>query len=574
MSLRVGGFFYCKEESTVVVFYLVRMMCRNFQAIGKQNRFVKLVLGFAFMISFLSFDLRLVNAQGDHSNSWKKIDDMPVPRWEAGTVVLDDKLYVFGGYTKGTRSSKRVDVFNPKDGSWKKLSDLPSAITHMNAVLDGRFVWLAGGFKDGYKGYAIAEVWKYDIEKDMFTAAPPLPERRGGGGLALVGRNLHYIGGLLPDRVTDADTHWILNLNELEKGEADWTEAAKMPEPRNQFGVLSLNGKIYTIGGQFGHDRGQIDQSRVDVYDPKTNSWTQGTNLPSPHSHAEGSTFISNGRIFTLGGMTREGKRRRIDNKIIAQAPGNKWAVLGELPKPLSSPAAAIIGDQLILAGGSLNGADPQPGVWIKKAPQPISMEADSVESQIKIHRLASTKRGIFDAFTYINRIPDSPEEDESAIDLAGRILGRLANQEGRILLKLPPGMDREAYYGFKTFISYEGENKVGNCVACHSVPDFTDLKTHVIEKGGTPKPTPSLRNLKERKLNHEEILLKKIKASQQKKSGTAKEIADAYQDMNISKEDIPELVKYLNLMNDVSDEKFRELILNAKLLDTSQDIE
>ena len=84
--------------------------------------------------------------------SWQKLDDMPVPRWEAGTVVLDSKLYVFGGYTKGTKSSKRADVFDPKDNRWTQLADLPSAITHMNAVLDGRSVWIAGGFKDGYQG--------------------------------------------------------------------------------------------------------------------------------------------------------------------------------------------------------------------------------------------------------------------------------------------------------------------------------------------------------------------------------------------------------------------------------------
>ena len=46
----------------------------------------------------------------------------------------------------------------------------------MNAVLDGRTVWFAGGFKDGYRGHAIAEVWNYDIDEDRYTAAPLLPE--------------------------------------------------------------------------------------------------------------------------------------------------------------------------------------------------------------------------------------------------------------------------------------------------------------------------------------------------------------------------------------------------------------
>jgi N-acetylneuraminic acid mutarotase len=71
-------------------------------------------------------------------DQWRQLQDMPLGKWEAGTVVLDDKLYFFGGYTKGVKSSKRCDVFDPKENSWTRIQDLPSAITHMNMVLDGR----------------------------------------------------------------------------------------------------------------------------------------------------------------------------------------------------------------------------------------------------------------------------------------------------------------------------------------------------------------------------------------------------------------------------------------------------
>ena len=128
---------------------------------------------------------------------WRELPDMPAGKWEAATTVVDGKFYLFGGYEDRVRSSKRVDVFDPADGSWTRIQDLPSAVTHLNAVLDGRTVWFAGGFKDGYKGHAIAEVWSYDLDLGRYAAAPLLPEPRAGGGLALVGRKLHYIGGKL-----------------------------------------------------------------------------------------------------------------------------------------------------------------------------------------------------------------------------------------------------------------------------------------------------------------------------------------------------------------------------------------
>ena len=197
-----------------------------------------------------------------------------------------------------------------------------------------------------------------------------------------------------------------------------------------------------------------------------------------------------------------------------------------------------------------------------------------SIEEQTKIHRFANTKRAVYDAFTYVNRIPEEVGEGESPIDLAGRIFGRLGNQEGRVLLKLPPGMDRQSYLAFKTFLRYEGDAQVGNCTACHVPAEFTDAKKHVVTKGGAPKETPSLRNLREREVDVAKVIMGKITASHQKRSGEADEIDDAYAEMDLTREDIPGLVAFLNLLNDGPDSGFRDLIVNAELLDTSDSIE
>lgn len=305
------------------------------------------------------------------TSAWQELPDMPVEKWEAATFVIDEKLYILGGYGKGVKSSKISHIFDPKDGSWTQIQDLPSAISHTNAVLDGRVVWFAGGFKDGYKDHIIAEVWNYDLDLDRFTAAPLLPEKRGGGGLALVGRKLHYISGLKEDRDTDAEEHWVLDLDEYEKGTAQWREeGAPMPVPRNQFSTVLFEGKIYLIGGQFHHDSCQLDQSRVDIYDPETDSWSTGPSLPKGHSHSEGGTFVHDGRIYMVGGHTTPaGGRKSIDPDILALTPGGSWELVGKLPVPLSSPAARIIGGTLYVAGGSLDGRSVQPKMWATEAP-------------------------------------------------------------------------------------------------------------------------------------------------------------------------------------------------------------
>ena len=198
----------------------------------------------------------------------------------------------------------------------------------------------------------------------------------------------------------------------------------------------------------------------------------------------------------------------------------------------------------------------------------------DTIEQKTRVHRLSSSKRAAYDAFVYANRIPENAEEGETPSDLGGRILGRLANQEGRVLLKLPLGMDRKAYLGYKTFLRDEGQASVGNCMACHSPAEFTDLKSHVVAQGGSPAPTPSLRNLRTRKVDLQKAIRAKITASKAKRSGVAAEVDDAYATMNIAERDIPELVAFLNALNDVPDSEFRNLIVNAKVLDTSEEFE
>jgi N-acetylneuraminic acid mutarotase len=178
------------------------------------------------------------------------------------------------------------------------------------------------------------------------------------------------MGGVKADRDTDAANHWVLDLDQWAKGPARWKNAAPMPAPRNQFSTVTFDGRIYAIGGQFHHDSGQFDQSRVDIYDPETDSWSRGPELPKGHSHAEGGTFVSGGRIFMVGGHTTPaGGRKIIDADILALEPGGEWKSVGRLPMPLSSPAAAIIGGKLYVAGGSPNGSRVQAKMWVHKAP-------------------------------------------------------------------------------------------------------------------------------------------------------------------------------------------------------------
>jgi hypothetical protein len=192
-------------------------------------------------------------------------------------------------------------------------------------------------------------------------------------------------------------------------------------------------------------------------------------------------------------------------------------------------------------------------------------LPAKSIEEKVGVHRLDTRERAVYDAFVYLNRIPEKAEEGEEILDFTARVFSLLANQEGRILIKLPKGMNSKAYLGYKTFLSTDAKVSNGNCVVCHAPEKFTDLKEHVLSEGAKALPTPSLRNMNKRNVDITKVLRAKLVAAQE--PGALKD----YQLMKLNKADLTHLEAFLNQLNDVDDKNFRELIIKAKVLDTSQ---
>jgi len=114
-----------------------------------------------------------------------------------------------------------------------------------------------------------------------------------------------------------------------------------------------VNGTIYAIGGQFGHDSGVDDQKFLHAYDPITDTWTQKADLPSDRSHFEPGTLVHNDKIIIVGG--RRGGFF-FDDVTEYDPATDSWSERCALPSNLLAPAAKVFGDQLIVANGGENG--------------------------------------------------------------------------------------------------------------------------------------------------------------------------------------------------------------------------
>lgn len=196
-----------------------------------------------------------------------------------------------------------------------------------------------------------------------------------------------------------------------------------------------------------------------------------------------------------------------------------------------------------------------------------------TVEKELGVHRLEVETTSPYDAFAYLNRLPTEFRKGESAVEFAGMVLySRLANQEGRVEVKLVAGLNRSGYYGYKTFLrSWPEEGAgTGSCVVCHKPPSFADDKKYIVDESGEAKAVPTLRNLKDSGKDIEAIIRQKIKMAEMARAGDAEGIDEAYKTIELSDSDVKGLVEFIGALNETPKEGFRDLILNATVLDTT----
>jgi len=95
------------------------------------------------------------------------------------------------------------------------------------------------------------------------------------------------------------------------------------------------------------------------------------------------------------------------------------------------------------------------------------------------LRTLTTRKDSAYDRFIELNGLESRPEPGESGQVFGRRLLARISVLESRRALRLPKDFSADALHGLKAFFRTEGDAGVGNCVACHLPPLFTDSSFH-----------------------------------------------------------------------------------------------
>lgn len=325
-----------------------------------------------FMVKLALFAAVILTSVSS-SAQWVRKADASEKRSEFAGVVYNSKLYAFLGFgSSALIPNTSSEVYDPATDKWSSLASIPdnAAMTHQGVVLVDNTVWHIGGRVGRNPGPLTSNIWIYNITTDSWSRGPQLtdpatgdPIRWAAGGAVLLGRTLHIFGGFTINGCNhdQDDYHLTLDVDTWlsdKSKPAQWkNNLAPLPKKRNHFSSTVLGGKIYAIGGQFGHDcGGGIDQRFSHVYNPSTDTWTELPLLPTPRSHSEGSIFAMDGKIFLFAGQKANNASTA---KVTVFKPEDnngegKWEDDNSLilPKPCEGLLAKVVGNTFIISGG------------------------------------------------------------------------------------------------------------------------------------------------------------------------------------------------------------------------------
>lgn len=313
---------------------------------------------------------------------WERRADSPIPRFEPGTIPIDDKLYTFGGFfNNAIQATTSVQAYDPLTNAWSAKADMPRATTHIGVVREARNIWVLGGFEGNNPGFAVSDVWIYDIDADSWSAGPSLPRPIAAGGAAIDGSVIHYYGGCEADRDTMTGDHWAYDLNAPGLG---WQPRAAMPEPRCHLVGATLGGELWAVGGQIRHDTNANDTRWVHAYDPTTDTWRVGPLLPEPRSHFEPGTFIDGGNLYIAGGKDLPSTSNALGDMLELDPVLGVWTYLPPLPNPRYGAGVQKIGSTLYAVAGANQFNQPQRDLyrrdWNATFPNPLRINCGGPE--------------------------------------------------------------------------------------------------------------------------------------------------------------------------------------------------
>ena len=263
------------------------------------------------------FGLSTVEVYDPEMNTWQKIADMPTPRADAGTAVIDGTIYVFGGYNgldnrgENFKFLDTVEAYNPQSDTWDRKQDMPYPCSNFGIGVVAGKAYMIGGLADFNKETPNSLEWTdrveaYDPQTDTWTKCAKMPTRRDYFGVAVISNRIYIVGGRGWPKVGNPGGTFLTVMEEYNPTTNRWRKKNDILDLRLYSSTVVVGEQIYLIGGFVWRDGLRKDPATVDVYTPATDEWSDIP--PMPTGKTPFGVAIVKDKIYVFGGEGENGE--------------------------------------------------------------------------------------------------------------------------------------------------------------------------------------------------------------------------------------------------------------------------
>lgn len=187
------------------------------------------------------------------------------------------------------------------------------------------------------------------------------PTGRHENSAATVGDELFLLGGR-GERPVD--------ILDLKTGK--WRQGAKPPREINHAQAVTFEGKIYILGALTGPFPQEDVVPRIMIYDPASDAWSEGAELPEDRRRGGGGVVVSDGKFYMVGG-NRLGHNSGFVPWLDSFDPkAGTWEVLPDAPRPRDHFHAVVQDGKIYAAGGRTSAQDKGEPLALTVAPMDV----------------------------------------------------------------------------------------------------------------------------------------------------------------------------------------------------------
>ena len=314
-----------------------------------------IIIAFLLYLQFFIFldSLTLYGVtDSHHASQWTAAAQMRIPRSEVAGVLLNEKIYIIGGYVMNNETNHPsktdiVEIYDTKNNTWTFAAHLPLPMDHVAADSHNGKLYVVGG-STGSKNIKTNKLFIYDPSRDTWWEGKSMPTARSALTANFVDGILYAVGG-------QNSSNLPVSTNEAYDPSTDsWTARDPMPTARHHTASAVVDGKLYVIGGRITERLSTVPFQNLDNnqrYDPSTNTWSQLEPMPSKRSGLGAASI--NGNIYVFGGQA---PMRVYDNNEKYNTKADEWILQSSMPTPrhgLASVADTIKNNIYVIGGGT-----------------------------------------------------------------------------------------------------------------------------------------------------------------------------------------------------------------------------